>query len=209
MNTLKLGRHDVGKGPSNPKEFLNILHAGDIKGVTSFRDEDLSKTRSFKALPGSEVVELQTFLFNAGFMPRAKNEGVINGVFDYSTQASLRLFQEYVRTMDPEGDQNMIPDGIKGDGTQSHIDRWKLQNKKADWTTISSENPTEEYVKWIKILNNAKEHYLNNMNDILRDVENFDKNTDTRKVSEWEFNTNDIHLIGIRRNRRGQFIGHV
>ncbi|TXD83219.1 hypothetical protein ESY86_13595 [Subsaximicrobium wynnwilliamsii] len=201
MSTLKLGLHDTGKAPSNPKEFLNILHAGDIKDVSSFKDEDRSTTLKFQAVSGSEITELQTFLYNAGFMPRGQYESVINGIFDYSTQASLRLFQEYVRTLDPEGDKNMKPDGIKGSGTQKHIDRWKLQNIKADWVNTSADQPSEEYSKWIGVLIAAKNHYLNNMNDILIEVEEFRKDTDTRKVSNWDYSTDEIHLVGIRRNQ--------
>ncbi len=126
-----------------------------------FKDDDLKKTRGFIELSGNEVAQLQEFLYEKGFMPR----GVIDGVFDYVTQASVRLFQEYVRSM--EGFQIDV-DGIVGPGTMKHVDRWRADQKKAsDWKKWSSENPTPEYTQWLELLNKAKIHYAENTNLIL------------------------------------------
>ncbi|GAA4275508.1 peptidoglycan-binding domain-containing protein [Aquimarina mytili] len=194
MSTIFLGSCDIGKKPTNTKEFLAPYHyLGVLKGTKSFRDDDRSKWRRFREVAGNEVTDLQQFLFKAGFMPR----GVIDGVFDYVTQASTRLFQEYVRTI--EGEINMIPDGIIGPFTRKHIDRWKASGKVSEWGQATTSNASEEYKKWMNILQKTKTHYQNNHNAIVSQIALFNKISDTRKVKDWDFNPNEIHLIGIRR----------
>ena len=150
----------------------------------------------FVATEGDEVTELQKFLFDSGFMPRANDENVFSGVFDYATQSSVRLFQEYVRSI--EGNKEVKPDGIIGNNSKKHIIRWKQNNIKADWIDISSKNPTEEYTKWIDLLNKAKEHYLTKLtqNVVLKKIEGYlsENRSATRKVSEWDFKKSDIHI---------------
>ena len=195
MNTIFLGSCDLGKIPADKQEHLASYHnLGVLKGTKSFRDDDRSKWRRFREVSGSDVTALQHFLFDAGFMPR----GVIDGVFDYVTQASTRLFQEYVRTM--EGVEKMVPDGIVGKGTWGHIDRWKAQGKVSDWGKASSEKPTSEYLQWIQLFKMAKTHY-NGVNDpILSQVQNFQGHSDSIKAANWNTDEKEIHLIGIRRN---------
>lgn len=185
----------MGKIPADKQEHLASYHnLGVLKGTKSFRDDDRSKWRRFREVSGSDVTALQHFLFDAGFMPR----GVIDGVFDYVTQASTRLFQEYVRTM--EGVEKMVPDGIVGKGTWGHIDRWKAQGKVSDWGKASSEKPTSEYLQWIQLFKMAKTHY-NGVNDpILSQVQNFQGHSDSIKAANWNTDEKEIHLIGIRRN---------
>jgi len=194
MATLYLGGCDAGKRPANAKTFLNPYHMdGLLRNTRSFRDDDRTTWRRFRNTPGSEVAELQQFLFEKGFMPR----GVVDGIFDYVTQASVRLFQEYVRSA--EGVSTMLPDGIVGSGTKSHIDRWKATGKVSDWGRASHANPTTEHAKWIALLHKAKKHYKHNSNPILEQVANFQKPSDSIKIDDWEFDPKEIHLIGIRR----------
>ncbi|MGX1929718.1 peptidoglycan-binding domain-containing protein [Flagellimonas sp. 2504JD4-2] len=194
-NMIYLGSCDLGKIPPNTKEHLAPYHnLGVLKGTKSFRDEDRSKWRRFREISGNDVTELQQFLFKAGFMPR----GVIDGIFDYVTQASTRLFQEYVRTM--EGVEKMVPDGIVGKGTWSHIDRWKREGKVSDWGKSSSEKPTDEYVQWMDMFKAAKAHYVDRNDPILSQVDAFQGKSDTVKAVNWTIDKKEIHLIGIRRN---------
>ena len=195
MNTLFLGSCDTGKVPNDAKQFLAPYHQwGILKGSKSFRDDDRSKWRRFREVPGKDVATLQQFLFEAGFMPR----GVIDGIFDYVTQASARLFQEYVRTM--EGVTSMVPDGIVGRGTWAHINRWKAEGKVSEWGKASANNPSEEYTKWMSMFKNAKTHYSLQNDPILSQVEAFATNSDTLKAADWNTDKNEIHLIGIRRD---------
>ena len=198
MGTLFLGSCDFGKLPLDRKIFLSPYHKdGLTASAVSFRDDDRTTWRSFRPGEANEVAELQQFLFKAGFMPR----GVIDGIFDYVTQAAARLFQEYIRTMDPEGDKTMVPDGIVGQGTMQHVQRWKTQGKVADWGQSSSANPTKEYSDWIKLLNEAKAHYKASPGPIMKAVNALPKTYSTIKVSDWNFSTDEIHLIGIRRKQ--------
>ena len=154
MSTILLGSCDNGKIPLNRIQYLKPYHfLGVLKGTRSFRDDDRTTWRRFKETLNTEVSDLQQFLFKAGFMPR----GVIDGVFDYVTQASVRLFQEYVRSI--EGVTSMVPDGIVGKGTWKHINRWKAENKVSEWGKHSTTNPTPEYTQWMNLLSQAKSHY--------------------------------------------------
>ncbi len=198
MSTLFLGSCDMGKMPLDRKKFLSPYHKDGLTATAvSFRDDDRTAWRSFRQENGNEVANLQEFLYKAGFMPR----GVIDGVFDYVTQSAARLFQEYVRTLDPEGDKTMVPDGIVGSGTLQHVQRWKNQGKVADWGKSSASNPSQEYSNWIKLLTASKAHYKSNPGPIMKAVNSLPKTYSTIKVSDWSFSPNDIHLIGIRRNQ--------
>jgi len=195
MHTIFLGSCDLGKIPLDRQGHLAPYHnLGVLRGTKSFRDDDRSKWRRFREISGTDVTALQHFLFDAGFMPR----GVIDGIFDYVTQASTRLFQEYVRTID--GVEGMIPDGIVGKGTWSHIDRWKAQGKVSEWDRGPSKNPTAEYLQWMELFKMAKTHYSGVNDPILSQVQGFQGNSDSIKPKNWNTDEKEIHLIGIRRN---------
>ena len=200
MALLYLGSCDASKYPNNRKDFLKTYHRdGILVGKKTFRDDDRGKWRSFRKMMGNDVEKLQRFLVKAGFMTdRIKKYGV----FDYATQAAVRLFQEYVRTIDKEGDKNILPDGMVGEKqTMKHIQRWKEQNKVCKWGPVSATTPSQEYNAWFRLLDKAKTHYRSNPGPILKHVNGLDKTYSTRKVDDWTFNKNQIHLIGIRRNQ--------
>ncbi len=197
MSTLFLGSCDVGKIPVDRKKFLSPYHKDGLTlNNVSFRDDDRTTWRSFRQEDSDEVAQLQQFLFKAGFMPR----GVIDGIFDYVTQSATRLFQEYVRTLDPEGDKTMVPDGIVGTMTMQHVQRWKNQGKVAEWGK-AAQNPSKEYNDWINLLQKAKEHYKTNPGPIMQAVNSLGKTYSTIKVKDWNFSKDEIHLIGIRRKQ--------
>lgn len=198
MSALFLGSCDADKYPADRKKYLAPFHRdGLLVGKVSFRDDDRTAWRSFRKENASEVSELQRFLHQAGFMPR----GVIDGVFDYVTQAAVRLFQEYVRTIDPNGDATMLPDGIVGSGTNAHIARWKQNKMVSDWGTASIDNASEEYTTWVQLLQKAKSHYMQNPGPIMEQVNKISKTHSTLKATDWDFGTDKIHLIGIRRKQ--------
>ncbi|MEL6721417.1 MAG: peptidoglycan-binding protein, partial [Bacteroidota bacterium] len=197
MATLSIGHFDKGANPKNVDQFFAPYHnrGGFLAQVFSrnknkFRDDDRNRWSSLKEvrgkhITGKEVKRLQTFLFDAGFMPRSNKDGI----FGYVTQASVRLFQEYVRTMEKIACK---PDGIVGSKTWAHIDRWEKQGLKADWGT------SQEYQKWMTSLKAAKEYYQQNPDPIIEMINAYPKASDTRKLEDWEFKEDDIHLIGIR-----------
>ncbi|OAB81860.1 peptidoglycan-binding domain-containing protein [Cochleicola gelatinilyticus] len=198
MSALFLGSCDADKYPADRKKYLAPFHRdGLLVGKVSFRDDDRTAWRSFRKESASEVTELQKFLHQAGFMPR----GVVDGVFDYVTQAAVRLFQEYVRTVDPNGDSSMLPDGIVGRGTNAHISRWKQNGTVSDWGKASVETASEEYTNWIHLLQKAKAHYSENPGSIMKQVNKIINTHATRKATDWDFGSDKIHLIGIRRKQ--------
>ena len=196
MSVLSLGSCDLGRIPEDRRKFLDPYHMDGITVTSnSFRDDDRTTWRPFTETESDEVAKLQQFLFDAGFMPR----GVIDGVFDYVTQAAARLFQEYVRTLDPEGDPEMVPDGLVGNITMQHVDRWKSDGRVADWGKSSSENPSKEFGNWIKLLKKSKAHYIANPGPIMTAVNALENTHSTIKATDWDFSKDEIHLIGIRR----------
>ncbi|MBT0608665.1 peptidoglycan-binding domain-containing protein [Aequorivita echinoideorum] len=198
MGTIYLGSCDAGSYPADRKQFLASYHKdGILVNKVSFRDDDRTTWRSFRQENERKVAELQTFLFKAGFMPR----GVVDGVFDYVTQAAARLFQEYVRTVDPHGDKIMVPDGVVGNMTMKHVNRWKASGLISDWGKASAANPSEEYRNWMNLLKKSKEYYKNNPGPVMKHVNSLSKTYATLKVSDWNFDSNEIHLIGIRRKQ--------
>ncbi len=196
MSTLYLGSCDNGKIPSNRNAFLAPYHKDGLTArAVSFRDDDRTTWRSFREGAANEVAEFQKFLHNAGFMPR----GIIDGIFDYVTQAAARLFQEYVRTLDSEGDKTMVPDGIVGNITMQHVQRWKNQGIVADWGKSSTSNSSKEYNEWLKLLTASKAHYIANPGPIMQAVNAMDKTYSTIKAKDWNISSDEIHLIGLRR----------
>jgi len=197
MAVIKLGYYDPGKKPANPHSFLKLYHTdGVLLSTDKFRDDDNNRFVEWKQ--GENIQKLQEFLFNAGFMTKKYNEGV----FDYVTEASVRLFQEYIRTVDP-GDKNFERDGKVGDGTWGKIREWPA-GKKCLWhPSRASENGSHvEYNNWIDLLNTAKDHYSKSENQgpIMKAVNNLSNTKSTIKTKDWNFDKNKIHLVGVRRN---------
>ncbi|TXE07831.1 hypothetical protein ES711_10390 [Gelidibacter salicanalis] len=196
MAVLNLGHCDAGKIPTIREDFLKPYHMdGLLVGKVSFRDDDRTQWRSFREGPGTDVLRLQQFLFKAGFMPRC----VFDGVFGYVTQAAVRLFQEYIRTM--EGVIDMVPDGIVGSITLSHVERWRAENKVSEWGSVTSNNPSDRYKEWMSLLDQAKHYYTANPGPILKLLNSLTNTYSSKKPSEWEFHKDQIHLIGIRRKQ--------
>ncbi len=196
--TLRLGAVDAGAKPRNPKEFLLPFHAlmtPALQNKAMLRDEANSLWRPFAEQPGTAVRELQEFLTAAGFSRRPDPPGV----FAYRTHSALRLFQEYVRSV--EKDLSIgTPDGVAGPKVMEHVRRWKDAGLKCKWNEYSAASPSPEYVLWFDMLRQVKEHFKSAPSPVIQAVEKFAKPSDTLKMGQWDFNPEQIHLIGIRRN---------
>ncbi|MEM9548020.1 MAG: peptidoglycan-binding domain-containing protein [Bacteroidota bacterium] len=192
--TLLLGNYDTGKLP-NKENYLKKAHStfsNDLRKKHQFKDERFEVWRDFVEVEGQHVQNLQTFLYEAGFMPHFTPDGI----FGYETLAGVRLFQEYMRTIKSKGGK---PDGIPGHGTFSMITEWQNQNYGVcEWADAT---PSDEYNQWIDLLNKRKSHFENNPNAILSSSESYDPVSDTRKITDWDTSTSTIHLIGVRRNQ--------
>ena len=197
---------DSGKHPGDLKEYFKVVNGEQLirnLGSIALQFRDDGDWFPMQQIQGNQIEELQTFLHEKGFLPHNKP----NGIYDYVTLAAVRLFQEYVRTV--EGDTTIgKPDGWAGtnsttktSNTWKAIKRWQKDNVVNEWAGFSKDNPTKEYTKWINLLNANKQKYLANLNDILMKVETYSKASDTRKVSEWDFSSDHVHLLGIRRKQ--------
>src|SRR4030095_7561909 len=63
------------------------------------------------------VAAMQQALKSTGFFPG----GQIDGICGYRTRAAMRLFQEYVRSVEK---LPCVPDGRFGPSSQQHLQRW-------------------------------------------------------------------------------------
>lgn len=204
MATLRLGKVDSGSMPQDKMTFLARFHATMSKALRekmAFRDEGDGRWRNFEVIEGNNVTALQEFLRDAGFKPR----GDIDGVFGYVTHAAVRLFQEYIRTVD--GDDSIgTPDGVVGRNTFRFIDKWKAERTGTPafvckWGRSTSENGTEEFNKWIALMEKAKNHYIQESHPFLKLMDKLSFKSDTKNIVDWDTSKETVHLIGIRRNQ--------
>lgn len=144
------------------------------------------------------VRRVQQALAAGGFFPG----GEADAICGYRTLSAIRLFQEYVRTVEQ---RSCDPDGRLGPQSLEHLQRWIDGGNRAEWTqTIAHWQAgtlgQTEYTAWLSLLNRVKQKYAAEPNRMLQLVNAFSGETDTRKVADWDFDPRHIHLIGIRRN---------
>ncbi len=151
------------------------------------------------------VAQVQQTLSDIGFFPGA----TIDGICGYRTQSAIRLFQEYVRSVEK---LDCTPDGRFGPQSQAHLDRWKAQSLRPNWAPMvaawESGTPSAgEYADWLVLLGRVKQQYLAQPTPVLQLVNAFQGKSDSRKVAQWDFSpAGNIHLIGIRREEmQGKF----
>ncbi len=191
---LKIGCVDSSTPASNLDIYFQPYHFPDMKSKKIFRGEKNYEWIDFVKMPGDEVKAIQSFFKTAGFQP----EGDINGIFGYRTVSAARLFQEYVRTI--EGDTSIgKPDGVVGNNTLKHMNRWQANHIKADWSDVNRQNTSPEFKQWINLLEKVKHEQLTHPDKTTELVNRYTGRTDTRKVKDWDFDPQKIHLIGIRR----------
>ncbi len=199
MASLKLGSTDKGAVPADRKGFFDLYHAAfaaDLKLKRKFRDEATDVWRDFVEIPGTSVSELQEFLVAAGFLSVITEPGI----YGYVTHAAVRLFQEYIRSVEKIAAIG-TPDGVAGPNTMSHVARWKAAGLKSEYTAFSADQPGMEYQVWMNLLQRSKAHFLANTSPVLQLSEVFSKPTDTLKLSDWNTDPHEIHLLGIRRGQ--------
>lgn len=197
---ITLGHHDQQVPSSQLQAYIakvrQFINLGD-----QLRNDTGNLVR-FKPISNTEpmtVAEVQQTLKDIGFFPG----GVVDGICGYRTLAAIRLFQEYVRSVEKIADIG-VPDGLFGKGTGKHLKRWIAAGLKANWQDTvqawQSGNPVQgEFTTWLTFLNGVKQHYLNHPTLMLQKVEAFQGETDTIKVADWDFDPQHIHMIGVRR----------
>ena len=147
------------------------------------------------------VRQVQQALSASGFFPG----GAADAICGYRTLSAIRLFQEYVRTVEK---LPCDPDGRFGPQSQSHLKRWIDSGIQTEWAPIierwqAGTLAQAEYTEWLSLLGKVKEKYVDTPNRMLQLVNAFADATDTQKVAQWDFDPSHIHLIGIRRNEFG------
>lgn len=138
---------------------------------------------------------LQFFLINAGFYPPRHRSW---GIYGYETIAGLRLFQEYVRTVDADASIG-IPDGKVGSKTWLHILKWVQSGKKGDYIAVSGDKKHTVFGTWMAVINKRKEVLQHTPSPTQQLIEAFPTETDTLKLNDWSVSPQDVHIIGIRR----------
>ena len=197
VQTLRLGSVDHGAMPPDLAAFLMPVHEMTMlrRRPGKMRGERKGEWVAFHELDGQAVTALQSTLKHAGFYPF----GAIDGVYDYRVMSSVRLFQEYVRTV--EGDVTIgASDGIAGPMTQRHLQRWADAGLRSAWGQASSDAPTPRYRQWMQALQAIKAAYLREPTALLRRVQTMTVPSDTVPVVDWRLEPRRIHLVGIRRD---------
>ena len=199
--TLKLGSVDATAMPADKGQCTAPYH--DWQGKPGkFRAEPNNAWSPLTAKTDSQVANLQQNLKTMGFNPNA----AIDGIYGYRTLSSVRLFQEYVRTI--EGDSGIgTADGIAGKNTLKRIDEWVANGKAADWTPADDMQP-----KIFAGLNQIRDKFSQSPDAAIKALNNKASASCSRKVENWSFDPNDIHLLGIRRDntsvikRNGKYV---
>ena len=199
---IKLGCFDPGIADSVCKAYLKQV-------------EDLTRVPLVEIEPGSDklalemhvpdaqqsmsVAEVQQGLKSIGFFPGGK----VDGICGYRTLSAIRLFQEYVRSVEK---LDSVPDGRFGPVSQQHLRRWAGPQFKSDWAPTIERWQTQalgqtEYTEWLSLLEKVKQNYVAGPNRTLQLVNAFSAGADTRKLAQWDFTpAGNIHLVGIRRS---------
>jgi hypothetical protein len=135
--------------------------------------------------------------------------GRVDGICGYRTRSAIRLFQEYVRSVERVG---CVPDGRFGPETQRHLQRWLSTGQVVNWASpVTSGRPdgqplrapfSDEHAEWLALLAAVRGKYVAEPTEMQRLVKAFPGLTDTRKIADWNLSTGAIHLVGIRRSVR-------
>lgn len=195
---LELGCFDPQVSDAQCKAYedevarLTMLPLGSVSGPDRFVRKP--------APPGNlGVRDLQALLKEAGFFPGGRDDGI----FGYRTLSAVRLFQEYVRSV--EGQPAMVPDGDVGPKTQAELQRWRDGGLKPQaWMAAidgwKAGTPPADYTAWLDLLRAAKARALAEPQAVHQLINGFAKPTDTRKVADWNYDDpQQIHLVGISR----------
>ncbi|MBK9314945.1 MAG: hypothetical protein IPM55_11975 [Acidobacteria bacterium] len=201
---ITLGKFDQGISDSALSEYkafvkkLTVVEGGQWEN--KLRDE--GRWVDFQPLDGSDpmkVSEVQNFLKGAGFFPHGK----IDGICGYRTSSAIRLFQEYLRTV--EGNTEIgYPDGIFGNKSAANARRWQEENRKADWTAFTGDKSSAEHGQWLTLLNKIRERAVTDAGNHFARVNSHPKPGDTVKPADWDFDPRKIHMVGIRRRKGPQ-----
>ncbi|PYP54848.1 MAG: hypothetical protein DMD40_15260 [Gemmatimonadetes bacterium] len=192
--SISLGSCDPAAVPADVTTFLRPLHEGNMD-VRRFRGEKDAEWVPFHNESAPSVRDMQTTLRAAGFLPT----GEANGILDYRTLSAIRLFQEYVRSV--EGLSAIgAPDGLVGPNTAAHLARWKNAGTRVDWANRSPDNAMPAFRYWMLVLAMYQAYNAQKpVTLIMQKAEAYSRPSDTLKIARWNLDRRAIHLIGVRR----------
>lgn len=194
---ITLGTVDRGIPESAIGDY--VKRANRLTGVSDWnrlRGDGADDWRDFRtADPGDiGVAELQGFLRDAGFLPH----GRIDGICGYRTAAAIRLFQEYVRSV--EGDAGIgMPDGQLGPKSAGHVRRWQAARKRADWVGLDTA-ASPACARWMAFLQRVRDQRRAHPDRLSDMVQAWAAPSDTVRPAAWDLDPRRIHFVGIRRN---------
>jgi hypothetical protein len=197
---ISLGCVDAGVSDAQCSAYLKEVEAltrRPLKDIQAGSDRLQVQRLSAPAVGTMGVKEVQQALKDLGFFPG----GQVDGICGYRTQSAIRLFQEYVRTVEK---RDCRPDGQFGPASQAHLQRWLRDGLRPNWEPAVAAwragTLSGEFAAWLAWLNAVKAKYQAAPSPVLQLVNAFAKPSDTRKVKDWDFSPQaGTHLIGIRR----------
>ena len=199
---IQLGSFDAGVTQTDRDAYLKQVAA--ISRVRVDEVVEGSDKLSFaQSTPDPQqpmtVAAIQQALGSSGFFPGGK----VDGICGYRTRSAMRLFQEYLRSVEKV---TSVPDGRFGPSSQEHLQRWTDTRRVTEWAATierwqAGTLDQTEYTEWLSLLGRVKDHYVTNPSRMLQLVNAFAGASDTRRVAQWDFNPGgNVHLVGIRRS---------
>lgn len=198
---IQLGAFDARVAPGALDAYLRELETVTrvpLSEVVKGSDRIAFNAHTPDAQAPMTVMAIQKALTALGFFPGGKADGICG----YRTLSAIRLFQEYVRSVEK---LPCVPDGRFGPESQRHLQRWVDGRLEMAWkATIDRWQAgalgDTEYTRWLALLEKVKAHYSASPNRMLQLVNGYPGKTSTRKMADWDFSRKHIHLIGIRRS---------
>ncbi len=179
------------------KKEVEQLTRVPLANIQAGNDKLVTRRMGPGAPDAMSIAQVQQALKDTGFFPGGK----IDGICGYRTQSAIRLFQEYVRSVE---NLACVPDGRFGPQTQMHLRRWLGPHRQSAWTPAiaawqAGTRPPGEYNDWLALLDKVKQRDLAQPSRVSQMVNDFKRPSDTRKVANWDFSPRGTHLVGIRR----------
>jgi hypothetical protein len=199
---IELGCFDAGTRDAACRAYIQQVGALTrvaLRDVAEGRDRLQLKSYAPDTPQPMTVAQVQRGLKAVGFFPGGKDDGICG----YRTLSAIRLFQEYVRSV--EGVASFVPDGRFGPATRAQLQRWISERRTSTWAPEmanwqAGSAGSAEYAEWIAFLQRVKDRRLAEPGPVLQKVNAFGGASDTRKVAQWDFDTRrNMHLVGIRR----------
>lgn len=199
---IRLGTHDLDVPESTRLAYDQLLTTATrvrLSDVQTGDDKLQFHTRTTGGRQTMSVSDVQRGLKDIGFFPG----GTVDGICGYRTRSAIRLFQEYVRTVEGLGG---LPDGVFGQNTEGHLRRWLDDRPVNEWAAIAEDWRSgtlagTEYDRWLALGRKAQDRHAAHPSRMLTMVRDFTATSDTHPVGDWDFGPERIHLFGIRRDQ--------